>query len=111
MQKKIDDPGAWETGMPEARRTVIADRGTQENDNIERVKRPKALIEDLDFVNRLERFRQAADGAPPLRNQKFADSPLEGAGFEPSVPREAAGILVISVLVRADFSACRESSK
>jgi len=40
-----------------------------------------------------------------------ADSPLEEAGFEPSVPREAAGILVISVLVRADLSACRESSK
>ena len=36
------------------------------------------MIEDLDFVNRLERFGQAADGAPPLRNQKFADSPLEG---------------------------------
>ena len=39
------------------------------------------------------------------------DSPLEGTGFEPSVPREAAGILVISVLVCAHFSACRESSK
>jgi hypothetical protein len=39
------------------------------------------------------------------------DSLLEGTGFEPSVPREAAGIFVISVLVRADFSACRESSK
>ena len=65
------------------------------------------------------------------RNRKFADSPLERAGFEPSVPgvsgfdfarevrgrfepsvpREAAGILVISVLVRADFSVCRESSR
>ena len=56
-----------------------ADPGrTQKNDNIERVKSPKALIEDLDFVNRLERFGQAADRAPPLRNQKFADSPLEG---------------------------------
>jgi hypothetical protein len=42
---------------------------------------------------------------------RFADSPLEEAGFEPSVPREAASILLISVLVRADFSACRESSK
>jgi hypothetical protein len=39
------------------------------------------------------------------------DCLLEGTGFEPSVPREAPGILVISVLVRADFSACRESSK
>jgi hypothetical protein len=28
---------------------------------------------------RLERFGQAADGAPPLRNQKFADSPVEKA--------------------------------
>jgi hypothetical protein len=26
-------------------------------------------------------------GAPPLGNQKFADSPVEGDGFEPSVPR------------------------
>src|ERR1700758_973776 len=26
--------------------------------------------------------------APPLRNRRFADSPLEGAGFEPSVPRQ-----------------------
>ena len=25
-------------------------------------------------------------GAPPPRNQKFADSPVEGTGFEPSVP-------------------------
>jgi hypothetical protein len=31
------------------------------------------------------------------------DSPLEGTGFEPSVPREAPGILVVSDLVRADF--------
>jgi hypothetical protein len=35
---------------------------------------------------------------------RFAlDSPLEGTGFEPSVPQEAPGILVVSVLVRADF--------
>ena len=33
-----------------------------------------------------------------VRNRWFADSLLEGTGFEPSVPREAAGILVISVL-------------
>jgi hypothetical protein len=26
-------------------------------------------------------------GAPPLRNQKFADSPVEGNGFELPVPR------------------------
>ena len=48
-------------------------------------------------------------GAP--QDRFVVDSALEGTGFEPSVPREAAGILVISVLVRADFSACRESSK
>ena len=39
------------------------------------------------------------------------DSLVEEAGFEPLVPPEAASILLISVLVRADFSACRESSK
>ena len=27
-------------------------------------------------------------GSVPLRNRWFADSPLEGTGFEPSVPRE-----------------------
>jgi hypothetical protein len=27
---------------------------------------------------------------PPRRNRWFADSPLEGTGFEPSVPRKAA---------------------
>ena len=54
-------------------------RGVAARSNIERVRRPKALIENLDFVNPLERFGQAADWAPPLRNQKFADSPLEGA--------------------------------
>ena len=26
-------------------------------------------IEDLDFINRLERFGRAADGAPPLRSK------------------------------------------
>jgi hypothetical protein len=44
--------------------------------------------------------------APPLRDRRFADSPVEEAGFEPSVPREAPRIVVVSVLVRADFSAC-----
>jgi hypothetical protein len=40
------------------------------------------------------------DSAPKIR---FApDSTLEGTGFEPSVPREAPGILLVSVLVRAD---------
>ena len=47
------------------------------------------------------------DSLPKVR---FApDSPLEGTGFEPSVPREAASILLISVLVRADFSASSHS--
>jgi len=43
----------------------------------------------------------ADDHRPDARPKvRFAsDSPLEGDGFEPSVPREAAGILVISVLV------------
>jgi hypothetical protein len=39
-----------------------------------------------------EQFTRALDGirtlgsAPPLRDRWFADSPLEGDGFEPSVP-------------------------
>jgi hypothetical protein len=50
-------------------------------------KTTRTLIEDLlDFVNRLEPLGQAADGAPPVRNQNSADSPLEEIGFEPSVP-------------------------
>ena len=55
------------------------------------------------------RFRARAGWILPVRFA--ADSLLERKGFEPSVPREAASILVISVLVRADFSECRESSK
>ena len=39
------------------------------------------------------------------------DSPLEEAGFEPSVPRRARGIVVVSVLVRANFSVGRKSSR
>ena len=39
------------------------------------------------------------------------DSPLEGTGFEPSVPRRARGIVVVSVLVRANFSVGRKSSR
>ena len=38
-------------------------------------------VENLIFLIS-ERFGQAADWAPQLRNQKFADSPLEGTGFE-----------------------------
>src|SRR5438067_10296215 len=35
---------------------------------------------------------------------RFAhDSPLEGTGFEPLVPRKAPGVLVMSDLARADF--------
>ena len=49
-----------------------------------------------------------AEPAVPIhqleRDRKFADSPLEEAGFEPSVPRNAPGLLVVSVLVPADLS-------
>src|SRR5437868_7115739 len=38
------------------------------------------------------------------------DSPLEGSGFEPSVPRKAPVVVLVSVLVRADFSVSGESS-
>src|SRR6516165_2362158 len=50
------------------------------------------------------RGRASADLTPSLRNRWFADSPLEEAGFEPSLPLKALGALVVSVLVRADFS-------
>ena len=40
---------------------------TQENDNIERLKRSITLMEDLDFVTRLERSGQTADEAEPVR--------------------------------------------
>jgi hypothetical protein len=33
-----------------------------------------------------------------------------GSGFEPSVPRKAPVVVLVSVLVRADFSVSRESS-
>jgi len=36
---------------------------------------------------------------PDRRNRKFADSSLEEAGFEPSVPRKTPAVVVISALV------------
>ena len=44
------------------------------------------------------------------RDRKFADSALEGAGFEPSVPLRAPGVLVVSVLVLCRLSVSGESS-
>jgi hypothetical protein len=35
---------------------------------------------------------------------------LEGSGFEPSVPRKVPVVVLVSVLVRADFSVSGESS-
>ena len=37
------------------------------------------------------------------RDHGFADSPLEEAGFEPSVPRKAPGVPAVPALVRAVF--------
>jgi len=59
----------------------------------------------------LETTMSSLERPAATRLRSSPDSLVEHKGFEPSVPREAAGILVISVLVRADFSACRESSK
>jgi len=39
------------------------------------------------------------------------DSPLEGGGFEPSVPRKAPCGGVVSLVVRADFSVGGGSSR
>jgi hypothetical protein len=54
-------------------------------------------VETVGFVNVKTDYRARATTVrfssretrgldPPLRNQKFADSPLEEGGFEPSVP-------------------------
>jgi hypothetical protein len=49
--------------------------------------------------------RETSHRQSRLRQIEFAtDSPLEEAGFEPSLPLKAPGALVVSVLVRADFS-------
>jgi hypothetical protein len=38
---------------------------------------------------------------PNVASEFARDSPLEGMGFEPSVPRKAPGILAVSAHVRA----------
>jgi hypothetical protein len=44
-------------------------------------------------------------GRARKRGVRFApDSLLEETGFEPSVPRKAPAVAVVSLLVRADFS-------
>src|SRR6266478_742490 len=49
------------------------------------------------------------DSSPKIR---FAqDSPLEGTGFEPSVPRGKGPTLCVSVLFRSDFSVGGEPSR
>ena len=48
----------------------------------------------IDYLSRIARYNRRPQRLPSdrgavalLRNRKFADSPLEEAGFEPSVPR------------------------
>ena len=41
-----------------------------------------------DLARFFSQFDPAARRSPPFRDRKFADSPLEGDGFEPSVPRQ-----------------------
>src|SRR6516165_10935454 len=52
-------------------------------------------------------------GATPLvvRRSGTESSQTRRTGFEPSVPRRARGIVVVSVLVRANFSVGRKSSR
>src|SRR5215831_9259691 len=49
-------------------------------------------------------------GIPPPPDRKFADSSLEGTGFEPLVPLKAPGVLVVSFVVRVEFSVGAESN-
>src|SRR4029453_17082429 len=56
-----------------------------ENDNTERLKRLITLMEDLDFVTRLERSGQTADAAEPFRKPYSAAARLPGfSGPRPS---------------------------
>jgi hypothetical protein len=64
-----------------------------------------ALVGAFRKVNRAPRAPwqgpiHPALGCPP-ENSVRSDSPVEGTGFEPSVPRKAPGILAVSALVRA----------
>jgi hypothetical protein len=60
----------------------------------------------------MQTFPPTPDIGPDPDWEEFApDSPLEGTGFEPSVPRDAPGVVVVPVPVRADFSLGRESSR
>ena len=61
-----------------------------------------------------DQTRKYEGSARPLSSswaEFAADSTLEGAGFEPSVPQKAPGVLVVSVLARAEFSVDGESSR
>jgi hypothetical protein len=46
-----------------------------------------------DLARFFSQLDPAARRSPPFRDRKFADSPLEGAGFESSVPRKAPGVV------------------
>src|SRR5215813_11659869 len=54
--------------------------------------------------------REPAEPGERRRDGQFADSPLEEAGFEPPVSLKAPGVLVVSVVVRAEFSVGEEPS-
>jgi hypothetical protein len=58
----------------------------------------------VDWAYDTELARPALIPGQRERDRKFADSLLEGAGFEPSVPRKTPGILATSALVRAALS-------
>ena len=51
----------------------------------------------------------SSHSAPLLAGE--TDSPLEGKGFEPSVPRKAPGILAASALVRGVFPLARNQAE
>jgi hypothetical protein len=92
---------------------------------------PRACIDRRDGQSRSRWFADSPlDGTgfepsiPPFRSGRSrlacgsavragfsVDSPLEGTGFEPSAPREASGVAVVPVPVRAKFTVGRESSR
>ena len=75
--------------------------------NGNRLNQARVIVNPRESHSRSFDQRLRARAPFTARNRRFVDSPLEGTGFEPSVPREAPGILVVSVLVPADFSGRR----
>jgi hypothetical protein len=87
--------------------TPSARAGRRHSRTLSLLRRPHDHHRDLRARGCAQQYSPDQPGGP-----RFArDSLLEGTGFEPPVPRKAPGVVVVSVLVRADFSVSLESSR